>query len=424
MNLLVNKVSKLTGTINIPSSKSHTIRAVVIASMASDVSILRNPLDSFDTKAAINACAKLGAKIEQNDNEWKIYGTGGKIYKPNDTLDLMNSGTSLNLVTGIGALGDFELILDGDSSLRSRPMQSLINALNNLGVEADSLDNNGKPPIKIKGPIKGGKTTINGINSQYLSSLLIATPLAKNNTEIIVENLHEIPYVLITLKWLDEQEIKYDKADDLSWFKIYGSQKYKAFNKELPSDWSSALFPICAGLITDSEICINGPDINDVQGDKEIINVLKSMGANIEIGNKFLRVKKSKLKGRVIDLNSMPDALPAMSIIGCIADGETIIDNVCQARIKETDRIKVMCEELKKMGADIKEFSDGLKIKKSELKASKLNGYNDHRVIMALSLAGMTCLGETSINTAESIGVTFPNYIEEMNKIGANLRLA
>jgi len=423
MNLIVNKTESLKGSIFIPGSKSHTIRAVVIASMSDGVSYLHNPLKSFDTKAALNACESLGAVIEEKDNLWIIKGTGGKLNKPLKTLDMMNSGTSLNLVTGISSLADFEVTLDGDESLRKRPMQSLIKSLTDLGVLAETFNDEGLPPIKIKGPVKGGKTVINGLNSQYVSSLLICLPLAKNDTEIFVEDLHEVPYVKITLNWLNEQNIKYESKKDLSWFKIYGNQKYKPFDKNIPSDWSSAAFPICAGLITKSDIIIKGPDINDVQGDKGILKLLEKMGAQITVSNDDINVKGSRLKGCVIDLNAMPDALPVMSVIGCIAEGETIIINVAQARIKETDRIKVMTEELKKMGADVKELPDGMKIKKSKLKGAGLNGHHDHRVIMALSLAGLTSQGETVIDTAESVGVTFPDYIKKMQKIGANFKL-
>ena len=336
---------------------------------------------------------------------------------------MMNSGTSMNIVTGISSLADFEVTLDGDDSLRSRPMKPLLDSLTELGVRTISHNNSGKPPVKIKGPYKGGKAVINGLNSQYVSSLLFTAPLAKNDTEIIVENLHEIPYVYITLKWLDEQNIKYEKKDDLSWFKIYGNQTYVAFDKEIPSDWSSAAFPICAGLITDSDILIKGPDINDIQGDKKIIDLLISMGANIFIEKEGIRVRNSNLKGKIIDLNAMPDALPVLSIIGCYASGETIIKNVAQARIKETDRIKVMSEELTKLGAKIKELPDGLQINKSDLIGNKLNGHHDHRIIMALSLAGIISEGQTTIDTVESIGVTFPNYIDQMKNIGCEFKI-
>jgi 3-phosphoshikimate 1-carboxyvinyltransferase len=423
MNLIVKQTKKISGEILIPGSKSHTIRAVVIASVADGVSTIVNPLDSYDTKAAINACRLLGAQIDLTQDKWIIKGTNRNLKKPSTTLDLMNSGTSINLITGIGSLADFEIDLDGDDSLRTRPMQPLLNSLSELGVKTLSLNNNGKPPIKIQGPIKGGKTTINGLNSQYVSSLLIATPLAKNDTEIFVEDLHEIPYVYITLKWLTEQNIKYEKKEDLSYFKIFGNQSYKSFNKEIPADWSSAAFPIVAGLLAGDNLIIKGLDINDTQGDKKIIDILKSMGGNIKFEDNNIIVNKSKLIGRTIDLNSMPDALPAMSIIGCYAEGETRLVNVKQARIKETDRIKVMHDELKKMGANIFELDDGLVIKKSTLKAADLKGHNDHRVIMSLSVAGLICQGDTVIDTADSINVTFPNYIEKMKNLGANFFL-
>ncbi len=423
MNLITDKTDKLNGIINIPGSKSHTIRAVVFASMAEGISKIYFPLDSFDTKACVNACTAFGALIKQNQDSWEIHGVHGNIKNPNKVLDMLNSGTSMNIMTGISSLGNFEVVLDGDDSLRSRPMQALLESLIDLGVNAYSINNNGKPPLKIKGPYKGGKTRINGINSQYVTSLLITASLANYDTEILVENIHEIPYIRMTLNWLDEQGIRYEKKDDLTGFKVYGNQSFKSFEKHIPSDWSSASFPICAGLVTDSDILVKGPDINDVQGDKKIIDVLKSMGANISIEENGIRIKKSTLTGRTIDLNSMPDALPIMSVIGCIAKGETIITNVAQARIKETDRIKVMTIELKKMGANIEELPDGIKIKKSRLIGTNLKGYSDHRIVMALSIAGLFSEGKVVIDTAESVGVTFPGYVEKMKALGANYNL-
>ena len=423
MKLTVNKTESLNGEVQIPSSKSHTIRAVVIASLAEGTSKIVRPLKSNDTKAAYDACIALGAKIDDKENEWLVTGFDKVPKKPEEELNLLNSGTSMNLVSGVCALGNFEVILTGDESLQSRPIQPLLSALNNLGASALSVNNDGNPPIRIEGKITGGKTNIDGMNSQYVSSLLISCPLAEEDTEIEVTNLHEKPYLEMTLKWLDEQGIQYEKNDELSYFKVKGQQSYKAFEKTIPADWSSAAFPICAALITNSDVLIKGLDINDSQGDKGIIDVLKQMGANIEVEESGIRVKESQLKGIAIDLNAMPDALPALAVVSCFAEGETIINNVSQARIKETDRIRAMAIELRKLGANVEEFSDGMVIRKSNLKGTKLRGYKDHRIVMALSLAGLAAEGKTEITTAESISVTFPTFVEQMKKLGAQFEL-
>lgn len=423
MKLIVERTEALNGEIIIPGSKSHTIRAVIIACLAGKgISIIKNPLKSSDTMASVNACKSLGAEIDIADNsKWLIKGFDGKPGNPGKTLDLANSGTSLRLITGMASLGDFEVTLDGDESLRTRPMQPLLKSLNMLGAEVVSVNNNGNCPIKIKGKIKGGKTEVDGITSQFLSSLLISTPLAEEDIEINVVNIHEVPYIEMTLKWLDEQGIKYEKNDELTHFKIKGNQKYKPFEKQIPGDWSSAAFPLIGAAITRSNVLLKGLDIDDVQGDKSIIEYLERMGADITIEADGIRIKGKELYGTAIDLSNTPDALPALAVVGCFARGATELYNVAQARIKETDRIKVMIEELTKMGAKIKELKDGLIIHNSTLKGTTVEGHSDHRVVMALSLAGLIAEGTTKITTAESVDVTFPGFADSMKNLGAQI---
>lgn len=425
MKLVVEKTENLQGEITIPGSKSHTIRAVIIASLAEGTSEILDPLKSDDTMAAVNACQSLGAKINTEDpKKWVIEGFNHSPKNPEATLNMANSGTSLRLMTGIiAALCDFEIQLEGDESLSKRPIQPLLKSLNELGAEALSVNNNGFCPIKIRGKMEGGSTDIQGITSQYISSLLLACPLLEQDTQITVTNPHEIPYIKITLKWLDEQQIKYEASEDSTRFKIFGNQRYKSFNKKIPADWSSAAFPLVAGAITNSNILIKGLDLNDVQGDKQIMEYLKKMQANITVEENGIRIQGKPLQGCNLDINSTPDALPALSVIGCFSDGTTTLSNVAQARIKETDRIKVMSEELGKMGADIKEREEGLIIHKSTLKGNKVRGHNDHRIVMALSLAGLIAEGKTEITTAESINVTYPNYIESMKALGAKMEV-
>lgn len=423
MILNVQKTGKLSGEIIIPSSKSHTIRAVIIASLAQGRSELINPLFSEDTKAAIQACERLGAKIEQKSDRLIIEGFGSSPDTPSEVINMLNSGTSTNLIIGILAGLGIAAEITGDASLQTRPVKSLIAALETLGCKIDFTENNGCPPLKISGRIKGGKVTIDASkSSQYVSSLLIACPLAEQDTEIIVENPTELPYIEMTVKWLDEQNIKYER-DGFNYFKIFGNQTYTSFEKLIPADWSSAAFPICAAAITESDVIIKGVDINDVQGDKAIIEYLKDMGADIRVEENGIRIKGRKLQGKELDINATPDALPILSVMGCLAEGETKLVNVAQARVKETDRIKVMADELKKMGALIDELPDGLIIKKSSLKGTRLRGHHDHRVVMALSIAAMTAEEETLIDTAEAVSVTYPNYVQTMRKLGAKITL-
>ena len=422
MKLLVDRTEELSGKICIPASKSHTIRAVVIASLADGTSKLIDPLISEDTMAAVNAGSRLGAGIELKDDEWLIEGFAGSPKQPKGPINFENSGTSSRLMMSVIALGDLDVTIDGDNSLRKRPMSPLIDSLVDLGASVKSLNGDGCMPINISGRIKGGKTEIECRSSQYLSSLLISCPLAEGDTDIRVKDLHERPYVEITLEWLDMEGIKYEN-DDFRHFRVQGNQKYVSFERKIPGDWSSATFPLCAAAMTGSEVMITGVDVNDSQGDREVVSMLKKMGADITILDDGLQVRGSELIGREFDMGHTPDALPAMAVVGCFAEGVTHLLNGSQARIKETDRIKIMAGELRKMGADIEELEDGLIVRRSELHGAKVCGHNDHRVVMALSLAGLISEGQTEIDTAESIDVTFPGYVEMMQNIKANMQL-
>jgi len=227
----------------------------------------------------------------------------------------------------------------------------------------------------------------------------------------------------MTLKWLDEQGIEYEASEDMTRFKVSGNQKYKSFEKTIPADWSSATFPLVGAAITQSNVLLKGLDINDVQGDKAIIDYMKKMGADISIEEVGIRIKGKEIQGLELDINNTPDALPALSVLGCFANGTTTLKNVAQARIKETDRIKAMTEELSRLGADIKEREEGLIVHKNTLTGNKVRGRNDHRIVMALSLAGLIAEGKTEITTAECIDITFPTYIKSMKALGAKMEV-
>jgi 3-phosphoshikimate 1-carboxyvinyltransferase len=411
--------SRLAGEILIPASKSHTIRAVAIAGMAEGKSVLRNPLISSDTISCINGIKEFGAVVDQ-DNNLIISGIQGLIKPECKKIDVGNSGTTLRILTALAALASHPVTFDGDESIRKRPMIHLLSALENLGAEVDSTE--GKCPFVIRGPLKGGKTSVNGISSQFVTALLIACPLARDNTEIYVENLHERPYLKITIDWLRKQSIHFENKG-LDLFKIYGRQKYKAFDLPVPADFSSATFPLCAAAITGSEVLIKGLDFSDHQGDKEVFKFIEKMGAQIKRTSKGTLVRGKKLKGIEIDMNATPDALPALAVVGCFAQGKTSLLNVGQARLKECDRISCMATELRKMKAEVEELEEGLIIRQSKLAGTNVCGYNDHRMVMALTIAGMASEGKTVVDSAESINITYPSFIEDMKKIGAKIEL-
>jgi 3-phosphoshikimate 1-carboxyvinyltransferase len=418
------KVSKSTlkGDILVPPSKSHTIRAAVIAGLAKGESVITSPLNSADTQACLDALKMLGAEVSQEEKSWKIKGFGGFPLIPEAPVDIKNSGTSLSFLTSVAALGGGEIELTGDESIRKRPIQPLLKALMNLGaLKAESKEGNGCAPVVVQGRLAGGTTEVEGSTSQFISSLLIAAPLLRKSSDIKVTRLNERPYMDMTLYWLKKLGIEIQKRGPNRFF-IPANQAYYSFATAIPSDFSSATFPLVAALMTEgSEAVLKGLDMSDPQGDKQLLDILKEMGGSVEKEADGVRVKASKLEGMEIDLNAMPDALPAMAVLGCVAEGETHLVNVPQARIKETDRIKVMAEELKKMGARIEEKPDGLIIQEGKLTGAQVNGHGDHRVVMALALAGLIAEGETEIDTAESVSVTYPGFQESFAALGAQI---
>lgn len=411
--------SNISGTVEIPGSKSHSIRSFFFASFADGRSVIRKPLLSDDTHSAMTTCSQFGAKISSdNDGNYIIDGFGGKPIIPDDVINVGNSGTTLRIALSTAALLDGSAVFTGDEQIRSRPVAPVIEALNNLGAEAFTTKNNGKAPAVVRGRAKGGFTQLDGLSSQFLSSLLINAPLFPEDTEIQMTRLNELPYVDITTWWLDKLNIKY-RNENYKHFWVKGGQQFKPFDITIPADFSSATFFAVLAAISGGTITMKNLDMTDPQGDKEVLFLLEKMGCTVKIEADSVTVTGGKLKGIDIDMNAIPDALPAMSVAACFAEGETRLHNVMQARYKETDRIACMHKELAAMGADVEELEDGLVIRKSRLKASaNLHGYSDHRIVMALSVAGLCCDGETVVDTAEAASVTFPNFQDLIKQCG------
>ncbi|MFH0964020.1 MAG: 3-phosphoshikimate 1-carboxyvinyltransferase [Planctomycetota bacterium] len=418
---LVSRASKLKGRTTIPASKSHTIRAVAISALAEGKSVIEAPLDSLDTLAAVRAYRAFGAGIDLATGRWEVQGVAGKPRTPKGEVDTANSGTTLYVAMGSAALADGRTVLTGDEQIQRRPVTNLSRALEQLGAKAVSTRGNGCPPVEVRGVIRGGEASIEAITSQYVTSVLLAAPLGQGKTRLTVTKLNEAPYVRMTLGWLAKQGIVLAHDEDLRKFEVSGGQRYKPVRARVPADWSSATFFLVAAAVTGSEITLTGLDPDDSQGDKAVAGMLAEMGAEVKHGKDGLTIRCRGLVGRELDLNATPDALPALAVAGCFARGETRLVNVPQARVKETDRIAVMREELTKMGAEVEEREDGLVVRESRLAGTQLNGHGDHRVVMALAVAGLAAEGETRIDTAESVAVTFPSFVELMRALGGEM---
>ena len=422
--ILTVERSRLAGSIRIPASKSHTIRGVVVGTIADGTSILTDPLDAADTKSAVSCCEALGARIERNAASWRITGIGGRLPADPVSLDVGNSGTTLGNLIALCATGSATLTLDGDASIRTRPYGPLLRSLEQLGAVAERSGPNGTAPIQIHGPLRGGEAIVDGTTSIFLTPLLAACPLATGSSILRVDGeMNEKGYVRMTLDWLDAAGIEVVANDELTRFEVAGGQVYRPICRTIAADFSSSAFPVCAGVLAaESNVLLQGLDFGDTQGDKVIFDFLVAMGADLEIDGTEVTIRPTeRLCGGRIDLSGAPDALPILSVVGCSAEGETILENAAMARIKETDRIAVMCEELTKMGAEIEELPDGLVVRKSRLRGTDVNGHDDHRVVMALAVAGMIAEGTTRIRSAESVRITYPTFVPSMRNLGARL---
>jgi 3-phosphoshikimate 1-carboxyvinyltransferase len=407
-----------------PGSKSHTIRAVAIASLARGRSRIREPLHSLDAQSAVRAYRAFGATIDDRDARvWTVDGIGGEPRVPEDVIDVGNSGTSLRIAAGSAALlpaAEGEAVFTGDHQIRRRPVGPLLDCLVDLGARGVSARRNGCVPAMVGGRLSGGHTAIDATNSQYLTSLLLNCPLGDGRTVVRVTKLGERPYVEMTLDWLDRQGVRYEN-EGFERFVIPGGQAFHAFDRAVPADWSSATFFLVAGALCDAEITLTGLDVNDTQGDRAVIDYLRAMGAQIEVTGNAVTVRRAGLKGIEIDLNATPDALAALAVAACFAEGTTRLVNVEEARRKETDRIRVMAAELRKLGGELEELPDGLVIHGRTLHGGDVCGRDDHRIVMALSLAGLAGKAPVTVDSAESAGVTFPNFVDLMRSLGADM---
>jgi 3-phosphoshikimate 1-carboxyvinyltransferase len=418
---LVCRRSRLRGEVRIPGSKSHTIRAIAIAGLAEGESAIRAPLDSNDTRSAAAAYRALGAEIELGPEAWRVKGTGGMIRAPEDVIHVGNSGVTLR--TGMGScalLREGMAVLTGDEQIRRRPAGPLAESLNDLGAQVRSTRGTGSAPFVVEGRLRGGETSIEGVTSQYVSSLLVNAPLADGDSIVRVPVLNEAPYVEMTLDWLGRQGVSFEQ-EDLREFRLPGGQQYRPVNRAIPADFSSATFFLGAGALGENDVLLRGLDMSDTQGDKAVVDYVRQMGADVEVAADAIRVRAAALTGCEIDLNATPDALPTLAVLGCFARGKTRLVNVPQARLKESDRISVMASELKKLGGRAEELEDGLVVHESRLEGADVEGHGDHRVVMALAVAGCATPGTTVVHGAEAAAVTFPEFADCLASLGGDV---
>ena len=416
--------SQLAGSVHLPPSKSHTIRAILLAAIAKGTSLLHNLLDSPDTHCAVLAACQLGAKITSTQTGLAIRGVAGYPCIPCNVIDAGNSGQVLRFVGALAALSKGYTVITGDESIRSnRPIQPLIEGIKGLRGWAISTRENGYAPLIVKGPLQAGSTRLTGQDSQPVSALLMAAAFIEGQTEIQVDQPGEKPWLALTLSWLERLGVSFSHHN-FERFTILGRRVRPAFEVTIPGDLSALAFPLAAALVTQSELIIHHVDIHDIQGDKELIFLLQRMGACLEIDpcQSLLKVfTQGKLKGQMIDVNGFIDAVPILAVLGCYAEGETQLVNAANARCKESNRLACITAELGKMGALIEETIDGLRIQQAPLKGACVNSYGDHRLAMSLIVAGLGADGETDVQGIDCIGKSYPTFLQDLCKIGAKI---
>ena len=417
--------SVITGSITCPPNKSYTHRAIFLASLTHGHSTVKNVLHSADTEATINACKKFGAEID-------VDGSTVRIASPIDVnvsngtveVDTENSGTTIRIASAIASLFSHEITLTGDESLQKRPMQPLLDALSGMGAQCSSTDG-GRPPIKIQGKITGGKVDIQGdLSSQFISALFICAPLTDRGINITIKgNLVSKPYLDATIATMRKFKVAVDTLIPYKRYSI-SPQIYQETAFTVPIDSSSLALLLAAAVLVGRDVTIKG-DVGDLpQGDEVFIDILEELGVTVIMQDDQIRVQTpEKLKGGRFDLNNSPDLLPPLAIMALNASEPIQIVNVKHARVKETDRIAVLAQELVKLGLSIQEDDDGLTIATPDaLQGASLDARGDHRLFMAFCIAGMY-VGDTVVTDPESVKVSYPGFIEDMNRLGASMSI-
>ena len=395
--------------VKVPASKSYTNRALLIAALADGKSVLKDALVSDDTRFMRKALEDMGINIEEKGGDLVVHGKAGKLSDPGDELFIGNAGTAMRFLTSAISLAQGEVVLTGNERMKKRPIKDLVSGLEQLGVRLES--NDGYPPVKIQGgSFFGGRVKIKGDkSSQYFSSIMMAAPYAKEDVEINVEGeLTSKSYIDITMDIMKTFGVKV-KNEDYKRF-IIKTGKYSARGYHVEGDASSAAYFFAAAAITKGKVTVKGINPDSVQGDINFPYVLTRMGCEVEIGKDSITVKGNDLKGIDIDMNHMPDSVQTLAVVSLFAKGETKINNIANLRIKETDRIDALANELRKLGAEVIDKEDCLVIvPKKDYQGAEIETYEDHRMAMSFALAGLK-IGGVKIKNPGCVSKSFPDF--------------
>lgn len=418
----ITPIRPLDARIRPPGSKSITNRALVCAALADGHSTLRGALDSEDTRVMIDSLRKLGVTIDARDENTtlRVAGCGGAFPVKQADLYVANSGTTIRFLTAALAFaGRGEYRLDGIERMRERPIEDLLAALRALGAIATSEQDNGCPPVVIHAAgLPAGRATIRGdISSQFLSGLLMAAPCATGEIDLEVDGpLVSQPYVHMTLGVMQAFAASVD-AGDLQHFHIPAPLAYQAADYQIEPDASAASYFWGAAAIAGGKVLVEGLSPRALQGDVAFCDCLAQMGCQVEVTQQGIAVTGARLHGIEVDMNAISDTVQTLAAVALFADGPTTITGVAHIRHKETDRIGDLARELHKLGAQVDELADGLRITPQELRPAQIDTYNDHRMAMSLALVGLKQPG-VEINNPQCVEKTYPRFFADLAALG------
>ena len=414
----IKPISKLDAVVTVPSSKSYSNRALLIAALADGESHIYNCLKCEDTRYMISALNSHNINIVEDKTKVTVHGCNGFPGTSGKNIFVGNAGTTMRFLCSFAALCLGETIIDGSWRMRQRPLNDLIDGLSPLGVEIISQNENGCPPVKIKGGgIDGGETEMNGDkSSQYFTSILMSSPYAKKDVLIKVNGeLTSRPYIDLTIDLMRIFGVNVENNSYSSFF-IKSGNGYKAREYTIESDMTSATYFFAAAAITGGKVKVKNINISTMQGDIKFVDILKKMGCIVLKGENFIEVEGGGLTGINVNMNEMPDAVQTLAVTSLFAKGETRITGVSNLRIKETDRIKALATELSRLGAQVRELDDGLVIIPGKLQAAEIVTYDDHRMAMSFALAGLKIHG-IRIKNPGCVNKSFPDFFKKLESL-------
>lgn len=405
--------SPLKGTVKAPSSKSMTQRAIAAALLADGQSIIHNPSYCDDSLAAMSIAVGLGARIEPSNTKMIVDGTGNL---RESKLNCGESGLAIRMFSPIAALFAEEIILTGANSLRKRPMKMIEEALNQLGVNCTS--SGGFLPLTIIGPLKGGRCEIDGsVSSQLLTGLLMALPMAQDDSEIIVRNLKSKPYIEMTIQILKAFGITIHN-NEYSSFRIPGNQKYIPHNYTVEGDWSAGAFLLVAGALN-GELSVTGLQQSSKQSDLAILHALKDAGAKMKVSDDLIEISHSPLKAFSFDATHSPDLFPPLAALAAYCDGVSTIKGVSRLIHKESDRAEALRQEFGKLMIRIDIDDDIMSITGGQPVGARVESHEDHRIAMAMAVTALKASGRVYIKDSQSISKSYPGFFDDLRMLGA-----